>query len=134
MKRFYALCALTAIAACARAPIESSPDDEARLGAELRQYSPAGAPVACVSTRQLRGNRSVGRAIIFDGLSSRIWVNRPAGACDRLGQGRALVTRTPSTQLCRGDIARVVDPITGMEFGGCSLGEFEPYRRTDTTG
>ena len=134
MKRFYALCALAVIAACTREPVRTSPDDEARLGAELRQYSPAGPPVACVSTRALRGNRSAGGAILFEGQGSRIWVNRAGGGCTRVGQGRALVTRTPSTQLCRGDIARVVDPVTGMDFGSCSLGVFEPYRRSDTAG
>jgi hypothetical protein len=34
------------------------------------------------------------------------------------------------SQLCRGDIVTVFDPISGVEFGGCSLGEFTPYRAT----
>jgi hypothetical protein len=84
-----------------------------------------------VSQRDLRGNRSVGEdVILFDGRSRDVvYVNRPAGGCPELNSGRAIVTRTTSNQLCRGDIAVVFDTQSGMEFGGCGLGEFTPYRR-----
>jgi hypothetical protein len=111
-------------------PVETAANDEAKLAAELAGYEPAGPPVSCVSMRDLDGNRSAGEtAIIFDGHSGKKWVNRPAGGCPTLGLGRALRTRTSGTQLCRGDIATVFDPGSLTEFGGCGLGDFEPYRR-----
>ena len=124
--------ALMLAAGCAaEEPPQAQADARAALAAELRDYEPAGAPEGCVQMRQLAGNRSVGNhAIIFASNSrDRIWVNRPAAGCPSLDHGRALQTRTSSTQLCRGDIATVFDPVSGMTYGGCGLGAFEPYRR-----
>ena len=105
-------------------------DTQAQLSRALAGYEPDGPPVSCVQMRQLGGNKSAGDAIIFsENVGSRIWVNRPAGGCPDLNFGRALVTRTTQTQLCRGDIATVLDPVSGSTYGGCGLGDFQPYRR-----
>ena len=106
-------------------------DDEARLASALEGYEQAGPSVSCVAQRYLRGNRSAGEgAIIFDDQSpNKIWVNRPPAGCPSLEPGRALITKTPSDRLCRGDIARVSDLVSGIEYGGCGLGDFTPYRR-----
>jgi len=56
-------------------------------------------------------------------------VNQPLGGCNRLGRGSyALVTRSTGSQLCRGDIANVVDLSTGVTVGSCALGDFVPYK------
>ncbi len=89
-----------------------------------------GPAVSCINQRGLRGNRSLGEGVIlFEGRGDTLYVNRPAAGCPVLDFGRALVTRTTSTQLCRGDIATVVDPISGFSHGSCALGDFTPYRR-----
>lgn len=104
--------------------------DEASLAAQLRGFEPDGPPVSCVNLRDLRGNRSAGEtAIVFSGGGGRKWVNRPAAGCPDLNFGRALKTRTTSTRLCRGDIATVFDPVSRIDYGGCGLGDFQPYRR-----
>jgi hypothetical protein len=113
-------------------------EEPAALSAELQSEldqalagRTAGAPVMCVRQPDLRGNRSIGESVIlFEGIGDTIWVNRPPGGCPTLRPGRALVTRTPSTQLCRGDIVNVVDTVSRFEHGGCGLGEFVPWRRT----
>jgi hypothetical protein len=131
MKLPAALILAAALAGCAaeRPPVMSA-DEEDRLAAELRDYRQDGPAVACVSQRDLTGNRSVGEgALIFSGHGGRLWVNRPPAGCPALETGRALVTRTTTTRLCRGDIASVVEPTTGMGYGGCGLGDFTPYRR-----
>jgi hypothetical protein len=111
-----------------RAEMQAS--DEASLATQLRGFEPAGPPVQCVSSRDLKGNRSAGEtAIVFSGIGGRLWVNRPPAGCPDLRFSRALKTRTPSTRLCRGDIATVFDPVSGIGYGSCGLGEFEPYRR-----
>jgi hypothetical protein len=134
MKKFiiFAAIALTAGGTTASADevAEMQADGEAKLAAELRNYEQAGPPVSCVSQRDLGGNRSAGDAIVFDGKTRTVrYVNRPAGGCPSLDFGRALVIRTTSTQLCRGDIANVVDPVSQAQYGGCGLGDFTPYRR-----
>jgi hypothetical protein len=60
-----------------------------------------------------------------------VYVNKPLGGCMNLNRsGSALVTRNMGPQLCRGDLATVVDNSTGMSLGACSLGDFVPYRKT----
>ena len=136
MKRILAFCALGLVAGCAdQAAPELSESDEARISSALANYEQAGRSVDCVNSRDLRGNRSAGEgAIIFDGIGRRVWVNRPPAGCPSLDHGRALRTSTPSTRLCRGDIATVFDPVSGIDYGSCSLGEFTPYDRRPSAG
>lgn len=116
--------------AAADGPTQLSANAQTELANETRGRI-AGPPQSCVSHRDLRGNRSVGEeAIIFGAANDRvIYVNRPPAGCPQLSSSRALVTRTTSTQLCRGDIATVFDTASGIEFGGCGLGDFTSYRR-----
>ncbi len=92
----------------------------------------AGPPQDCVNEPDLGGNKSYGRGVIVfgDPTGEVIYVNRPPAGCPELTSGRALMTQTTKAQLCRGDIVTVFDPVTRMEFGGCSLGAFTPYRKT----
>jgi hypothetical protein len=131
MKTFLAVTAFALVAGCAaNDPVETSADAADALSAELRDFEQSGPPVSCVSLRNVRGNRSVGDALVFEGQgSSQLWVNHPPGGCPMLNHGRALQTRTSSSQLCRGDIATVFDPVSGASYGGCGLGDFTPYRR-----
>lgn len=134
MKKLITITIIALTAGCTAASAdemaEMQANGEAKLAAELRNYEQSGPPVSCVSQRDLGGNRSAGDAIIFDGKTRAVrYVNRPAGGCPSLDFGRALVIRTTSTQLCRGDIANVVDPVSNSQYGGCGLGDFTPYRR-----
>ena len=130
MKKLVAISIAMLVAGCAaQEPMEMSAEAQTELAEALRGRS-AGAPVACVNQRLLRGNRSIGEdAIIFEGAGGTLYVNRPAAGCPSLELGRALITRTPSTRLCAGDIATVFDPVSGIEYGSCGLSEFTPYRR-----
>ena len=60
-----------------------------------------------------------------------VYVNHPLGGCQSLTRsGSALVTRNFGPQLCRGDLATVMDNSSGMTLGACSLGDFIPYRKS----
>ena len=108
----------------------SSGGDEDKLARKLRHYEPVGRPLSCVSLAALRGNTLVGgTAIIFQSRGSGVFVNRPEGGCPVLRMGRALQTRTGGSQLCRGDLATVWDPVSGVDYGTCPLGDFTAYRR-----
>jgi hypothetical protein len=134
MKHIIALVALSLVGGCAAASAEDQAmaraDGEATLAAELRDHRPSGPPVSCVPLRNLQGNRSAGEgAIIFAGQSGRLWVNRPPAGCPVIDSGRAISLRTTGTQLCRGEIVNVFDPVNGFNYGSCGLGDFEPYER-----
>jgi hypothetical protein len=131
MKKIIILSAAALTAGCmADPPMEMSAQAQSQLAVAL-DGRVAGPPRNCVPQRDLRGNRSAGEGAIIFNTQSRdlIYVNRPAGGCPELDFGRALKTRTTSTQLCAGDIAEVFDPVSGVSSGACGLGEFTPYRR-----
>ncbi len=105
------------------------PETEGKLGAVLSGRA-AGPAQDCVDGRDLGSEPYGGRVILFGSPSDDVvYVNRPPAACVGLEPGRALRVTTPAARLCRGDVAMVFDPASGTELGGCSLGEFTPYRR-----
>jgi hypothetical protein len=117
----------------AAAAVSEGPTERARArAARILEGRMALEPVSCVTQRLLRGNQTIdeGGAILFGGpTDTTVYVNRPPAGCPSLDNGRILVTRTTSSQLCRGDIAVVRDPSGGPEVGSCGLGDFTPYRR-----
>ena len=129
MKRALSLLPLLLVAGCMdEGPATPSAADEALLATALEGRS-AGPPQSCIRQVGLGSSRSAGEAaIIFEGPGDILYVNRPPAGCPSL-DGRTLVTRTTSTQLCRGDIVNVVDPVSGTQYGSCGLGDFVPYRR-----
>lgn len=130
MKSIWIPAAALAVAGCTvQEPV--GPSAEARLAAELEGLVPE-EPVSCVSLRQLGGNKSIGEGVIlFEGIGSTVYVNRPPAGCPVIRPGRALRVRTTTSNLCVGEIVSVWDPVSGTDFGSCGLGEFVPYRRPD---
>jgi hypothetical protein len=132
MKHIITLAALALTAGCAASAENEAmarADGEATLAAELSNYRQSGPPVSCVPLRNLGGNRSAGEGAVIFGSGSRVFVNRPPAGCPLVRDGRALSLRTIGSQLCRGDIVSVFDPVNGMNFGSCGLGDFTPYER-----
>jgi hypothetical protein len=118
-------------ASSAPEPAALSEEAQGRLDHALegRMAEPA---VSCVSQRLLRNNRSIGESVIlFEGANGRLYVNRPPAGCPSLEYGRSMLTHTPMSQLCEGDIVTIFDPVSRFEYGSCGLGNFVPYRRTD---
>jgi len=62
--------------------------------------------------------------------SETIYVNKPGGGCSRVKKN-SLVYQRPGTPLCRGDIAQVVDFLSGTSVASCAFSEFTPYTRID---
>jgi hypothetical protein len=103
--------------------------DEASLEEALAGRT-AGPAQHCVRQRDVRNSRSAGGGtILFDGPGDIVYANRTGSSCPRIQPWHALRHRTINTQLCAGELIRVFDPQSGIEFGGCSLGEFVPWRR-----
>ena len=100
----------------------------AALERELAGRVP-GRPQSCVSQLELRGSlKAYGDTLVYAAGPDRL-VNRTSGGCERVGNDAILVTRTSSSQLCRGDIATTLDQTARFQNGSCSLGDFVRYRR-----
>ena len=122
---------LAALAGCAvddrTAELNSS--DTADLTMALAGRT-EGEPRNCVRQQDVRNTRSVGgNTILFDGPGGIVYVNRASGSCPRIQPWHAIRHRTINTSICSGELIRVFDPQTGVEYGGCSLGSFVPWRR-----
>ncbi len=126
------LLAAAGLAACTMTrdgPVPADPDGEAMLS-EARAGRTARAPVNCVRQQDVRNTRSAGgNTILFDGPGSTVYVNQASGSCPRIQPWHAIRLRTINTQMCSGELIRVFDPQTGVEYGGCSLGRFVPWQR-----
>jgi hypothetical protein len=104
-------------------------DKQAEL-AQLLVGKVAQRPISCLPHYQSSDMRVIDdNTIAFRDGARRTFVANMNGGCSNLGSGNfALVTRQFGTaDLCRGDIARVVDTLNGMTVGSCSFGDFVPY-------
>lgn len=102
---------------------------EDRLAEFLGNRLPA-APVTCVNSPDLRQKEVFPEsgAVALLGRGNTVYLNRFRGQCDNiLREGVAMVTGTTSGRMCEGDLARFIDPSSGVELGVCALGTFTPY-------
>jgi len=90
----------------------------------------AQAPISCLPHYRSGDMRTIDEyTILFRDGSYRTYVAHMEGGCNGVGSGHyALVTRQfGSADLCRGDIAQVVDPVNHIQVGSCVWGGFTPY-------
>ena len=90
----------------------------------------AQAPVSCLPHYRSGDMRRIDEGtILFRDGSHRVYVNHMQGPCNGLDRGStALLTRQHGTaDLCRGDIAEVVDTLNRFPIGSCVFGDFVPY-------
>jgi hypothetical protein len=123
--------AATALASCTTAPepVTRRADKQAEF-AQLLAGKVAQRPLTCLPHYKSSDMRVIDdNTIAFRDGSRRTYVAHMNGGCSNLGSGSyALVTQQfGSPDLCRGDIARVVDTLSGMTVGSCSFGDFTPY-------
>ena len=89
----------------------------------------AGRPEKCLPLQRSNDMTVIDDDTILYRDGRTTYVNQPLGSCNLLGGGSyALLTRSIGSQLCRGDIANVVDATTGVTVGSCALGDFVPYK------
>lgn len=123
--------AVAALCLAAASPLLAAPTQargEEKLAKLLAGATP-GKAQSCMSTFPQRDSQTIDGIGIVYREGKTWWLNRFEGGCPQLTSSTAIVTRTSMTQLCRGDIARVVDPGVGMELGSCVFSDFVPYTK-----
>jgi hypothetical protein len=89
----------------------------------------AGKPQSCVQLRDLGDSQVIGDDILYRANHKILYRNQSSGGCEGARRGDALITRTYSSRLCRGDVVRTADLRAGFDSGFCILGDFVPYRK-----
>src|SRR4051794_26520521 len=125
---------LLASMASSCAPVPPNPEVVAREQAQFAQLTEgkiAGAPLSCLPS--WRSNDMVvidDNTIAFRNGPGKVYISHMQGGCLGIDHGRnALVTRTTGPNLCRGDIAQVLDTAARVTIGSCVFGGFVPYIR-----
>jgi Family of unknown function (DUF6491) len=89
-------------------------------------------PISCLPHYLSNDMRVIDdNTIAFRNGNARVYIAHMQGGCNGLAGGHnALVTRQyGNADLCRGDIAQVVDTFNGFTVGSCVFGDFTPYVR-----
>jgi hypothetical protein len=90
----------------------------------------AGAPRSCIQQNYIDSSQIFDSgSILYRMKGGPDYLNTPSPLCSALRSDRGLITRTPSTSLCNGDIIRIVDFTSHFDYGSCGLGEFVPYAK-----
>ena len=102
--------------------------DAAEVEKSLRDTIP-GKPQSCISPNRSGGSTRYGDTLLIRGMSGVTYVSRFAPGCAPRSDSYAMISRRPSTQLCRGDIVEFRDLTSGGFGGACAYGDFTPHRR-----
>ena len=125
------LTAAAALASCTMSAVPPSAQSQ-REYQQLLYGKVAQRPVSCLPHYLSNDMRVIDdNTIAFRNGNSRVYVAHMQGGCNGLAGGHnALVTHQyGNAELCRGDIARVVDTLNGFTVGSCVFGDFTPYVR-----
>jgi hypothetical protein len=81
----------------------------------------------CIGTRNNVSTVPAGDKVLMFRTGANTWFrNDLRSACTRMGDGRTLVFRAASSQYCELDTFEVVDTLSRINYGVCSLGKFTP--------
>ncbi len=80
----------------------------------------------CVQLRDVLRTTPAGpKAILFEVGVNR-WLRNDLRTSCPANRDRILVIRSTIGALCEGDYVDVVDPVSRIEYGGCTLGRYTP--------
>jgi hypothetical protein len=120
--RWLALVIPALLAGCAGAgtpPGTTDPKQLAEIADALKGLTP-GEPVSCIDQTRVRNVKKFEGTILYQYSRRQIYRNDVNGGCHGLRYGDPIVSRTTTSQLCRGDIIHTFSPGTpNMPSGTC---------------
>jgi hypothetical protein len=102
--------------------------DKAELDKRLAGLVP-GKPEQCMQQTRYRDSTRVGDTILYSATRNDVYRTDTNGGCFGLRRGDAIITRSYTGQLCRGDILQTVDLVSRIPSGSCTFGAFTRYRK-----
>ncbi len=112
-------------AGCATAATDSGLSEKA--AERLSKYEQTGETRSCLSLTQIDTIDPLDDShFLVTTRGGGEYLNTISGRCSGASRAGNYIQYTTSiNQLCRGEIVRVVDNMTGMTTGSCGLGDFE---------
>jgi hypothetical protein len=123
------------MAGCSMSDAESTPmaltDKQAKLLEKQIGGKVAGEAVSCISNLDQTNIIRVSDDLLLYQVSGRlVYQNRLKSPCPGLARDSdIIVTEQFGSQLCRGDIIKLVDRLGGIPGPSCALGDFVPFRK-----
>lgn len=130
IKTMIALGSAALIAGCATTGQMAEAKEDPALTKALAGKA-AGPPKTCLSLIDARQSDTYDGTILYR-VSRNLTYRNDLNGCGNLGYDRIPVVQVYGSQICRGDIVRMVDRTTGSEWGACSFGDFVPYRTVES--
>ena len=103
-------------------------EDQAHLDKYLAGLTP-GKPQNCIDSHRSYETLRAGDTILYKFSPRLIYRTDTGGGCFGLRRGDAIITKSYTSQFCRGDIVTTADLTTHTPSGSCSFGAFIPYTR-----
>lgn len=108
---------------------ETAQGPDPKLTAEL-EGRVAGKSQSCIDLREASGSEIYRDAILYRASRNKYWLaEAPGCGSARASNDYILVQNVYGSQLCRGDIIRLVDRVGGFNAGACSIRSFTPYTK-----
>lgn len=122
--RFVIIAAMIASAACATSSSDPVNDSAA---ARLAGFDRTGDKDSCLSLARLSELVPVDESTLLVRAGVNTWYvsDLPRRCRGVVSRGNRIEYTTSLTQLCRGDILRIVDNAAGFLAGSCAMGAFE---------
>jgi hypothetical protein len=117
--------AALALAGCTRPAIPP----QAALAQELAGFV-AGVPQTCVPTFPNQNLRIIDARTIAYGYGRTVYVNHLGSDCPALSAYNSVIVDAQSSQYCRGDRVRGLEPGAGIPGPWCNLSDWVPYRKS----
>ena len=118
---------LALLAGCATVP-QTAQGPDTKLEAALVGKI-AGKPQNCISLDQSRSSEIFRDAILYREGRNRYWLADAPGCGSSGYNDYILVQHVFGSQLCSGDLIRLVERTGGFSAGACALGKFTPYTK-----
>jgi hypothetical protein len=133
MKKLFLASACGLLAAGAASA--SGPREMSAQGSEaVSKFEQTGEFSTCLPIRSIDSMKILDeRLILVKANGGQFYFNQTLSGCEANRRNYRLIYRTSEPTLCRGQIVDVVDS-AGVQFGGCSLGDFERVMKKPAEG
>jgi len=125
-KLLVAMAMVVAVSGCAPKAEPAAPGAPQSERTDPATLVATGEPRRCIANRNVSTTPAGDSVLMFRTGANSWFRNDLRSACPAMNRNRVLVFRSASSQHCDMDRFDVVDPVSRMNFGMCSLGQFTP--------